>query len=322
MSDETTADDRGRRRHDPVLLQEVLECFEEVDAPEPLVDATVGAAGHSEALLEQKSGRRLIGIDRDPSALAIAKGALERFGDRVRLVHGRHEELFDILSELGVDRISGLLADLGVSSMQFDEAERGFSFRHDAPLDMRMSGEGETAADLVNSLDEEELIRIFRAYGEEPMARPIARAIIEDRATQPFTTTRQLADLLRSVKRRSREKIDPATLVFQALRIAVNRELVGLEEFIRAAVDRTVEGGRVAIISFHSLEDRIVKQTFRSLEGRCVCPPRMPVCRCGAKAIVRVLTKRPLEATEEEIRSNPRSRSAKLRVAEKLASQE
>lgn len=322
MSEETgSTKDRQQRLHDPVLLKEVLECFAEVRSDSPMVDATLGAAGHSVALLEQDESRQLIGIDRDPRALEIARQHLDRFGDRVRLIEARHEELIEILNRLKVDRISGLLADLGVSSMQFDQAERGFSFRHDAPLDMRMGNEGESAADLVNSLDESELARIFRQYGEEPMSRKIARFIVERRAAEPITTTWQLAEVIRAAKRGSREKIDPSTLVFQALRIAVNRELVELEPFIRAAIDRLEPGGRIAVISFHSLEDRIVKQTFRSLEGRCVCPPRMPVCRCGAKAVVKVLTKKPREADDEEVGRNPRSRSAKLRIAQKLGSE-
>lgn len=318
MNDGETPAARGERRHEPVLFSEVLECFRSIDEREMFVDATLGAGGHARAVLESHPALRLLGIDRDPAALEIAARTLEAFSDRVTLVRGRHEELIDILETRGITMIGGLLADLGVSSMQFDEAQRGFSFRYDAPLDMRMSQEGPTAADLVNTLGERELGDVLREYGEEPMWRRIARALVHDRAVEPITTTARLAAIVRSVKRGSREKIDPATLTFQALRIATNREIVGLAEFITAAVDRLKPAGRIAIISFHSLEDRVVKQTLRLLEGRCVCPPRMPVCRCGAVKKVRVITRHPIEASPEEVERNPRSRSAKLRIAERV----
>jgi 16S rRNA (cytosine1402-N4)-methyltransferase len=308
------SDASSGQRHASVLLKEVVDAFRAAPAG-VIVDATVGAGGHSEALLATFEASTLIGIDRDSRALAIAAERLKQFGSRVQLVIGRHEELIEILERIKVNELAGVLADLGVSSMQFDEAERGFSFRFDAPLDMRMAAEGETAAELLAHVDEAELMRILREYGEEPMARRIARAIIEEREIEPITTTARLAGIIRKVKRTPRERIDPATLTFQALRIAVNRELVELEKFLRDAVDRLVSGGVIAVISFHSLEDRIVKQTFRSLEGRCVCPPRMPVCRCGAVKKLEVLTRHPIEAGEEEVARNPRSRSAKLRVA-------
>jgi 16S rRNA (cytosine1402-N4)-methyltransferase len=199
--------------------------------------------------------------------------------------------------------------------MQLDDAARGFSFRHDAPLDMRMGPDSRSAAELVNALDEAELAAILRDYGEEPQARRIARAIVEAR---PLETTAQLADAVRSVKRAKRGDIDPATLTFQAIRIAANEELVGLDRFVDDAVAVLERGARIAVIAFHSLEDRIVKRAFRRLEGECVCPPGLPVCACGAKRIVKVLTGRPVTATEDEVNRNPRSRSAKLRVAEKL----
>jgi 16S rRNA (cytosine1402-N4)-methyltransferase len=308
------SDASSGQRHASVLLKEVVDAFRAAPAG-VIVDATVGAGGHSEALLATFEASTLIGIDRDSRALAIAAERLKQFGSRVQLVIGRHEELIEILERIKVNELAGVLADLGVSSMQFDEAERGFSFRFDAPLDMRMAAEGETAAELLAHVDEAELMRILREYGEEPMARRIARAIIEEREIEPITTTARLAGIIRKVKRTPRERIDPATLTFQALRIAVNRELVELEKFLRDAIDRLVSGGVIAVISFHSLEDRIVKQTFRSLEGRCVCPPRMPVCRCGAVKKLEVLTRHPIEAGEEEVARNPRSRSAKLRVA-------
>ncbi|MBV8516060.1 MAG: 16S rRNA (cytosine(1402)-N(4))-methyltransferase RsmH [Acidobacteria bacterium] len=305
-------------KHDPVLLEPVLEYLEPSRNDGTIVDATVGLGGHTEALLERHPDVRLIGIDRDPEALERSRERLSRFGDRVTLVRGRHESLIDILKQSGTPQISGLLADLGVSSMQLDDASRGFSFRSDAPLDMRMGSDGRTAADLVNAMDERELANVLRDFGEEPMARRIARAIVEARGTAPIETTARLAEVIRSVKRARPHEIDPSTLTFQALRIATNEELVGLDRFVDDAVSALESKARVAIISFHSLEDRIVKRAFRRLEGECTCPPNMPVCGCGAKAIVKTLTRHPVTASEEEIQRNPRSRSAKLRVAEKL----
>lgn len=304
--------------HEPVLLKEILEVLRPPREDGTLVDATVGLGGHSEALLREHPRLRLLAIDRDPAALEQSRERLRPFADRVTFARGRHEELIDILKQHGITEISGLLADLGVSSMQLDDAQRGFSFRHDAPLDMRMGSEGVSAADLVRTLEESDLARILRDYGEEPMARRIARAIVEARSEAPIETTARLAEVIRSVKRSRPHEIDPSTLTFQALRIATNEELVGLEKFIDDAVSALEREARIAVISFHSLEDRIVKQAFRRLEGECTCPPGMPVCGCGAVAIVHVMTGRPVTASEEEIARNPRSRSAKLRVAEKL----
>ena len=301
--------------HESVLLTEVTNLLRPNREDGTLVDATVGLGGHAEALLERYPRSQLLGIDRDPAALDRAGGRLGKFGSRVTLVRGRHEKLIDILKQSQIDTISGLLADLGVSSMQLDDAARGFSFRHEAALDMRMGPDSASAEELVNGLDEAELAAILRDYGEEPQARRIARAIV---AARPLATTTQLADVVRSVKRAKHGEIDPATLTFQALRIAANEELVGLDGFIDDAVSVLEPGARVAVIAFHSLEDRIVKRAFRRLKGECVCPPGFPVCACGAKEIVKVLTGRPLTATEDEIDRNPRSRSAKLRVAEKL----
>ena len=305
-------------KHEPVLLEPVLEYLEPNRPDGVLVDATVGLGGHAEALLERHPNIRLIAIDRDSEALARSRERLSRFGDRVTFVRGRHESLIDILKQSGIETVSGLLADLGVSSMQLDDASRGFSFRFEGPLDMRMGSEGKSAADLVNDLDEYELTRIIRQYGEEPMARRIARAIVEARAEAPIETTQRLAEVIRTVKKPRFREIDPSTLTFQALRIATNEELVGLDRFVDDAVSVLESGARVAIISFHSLEDRIVKRAFRRLEGECTCPPNMPVCGCGAKTIVKALTGRPVTASEEEEARNPRARSAKLRVAEKV----
>jgi len=301
--------------HQSVLFNEVVEFLRPARDDGTLVDATVGLGGHAEGLLERYPSARLLGIDRDPAALERSRERLRRFGDRVALVQGRHEQLIEILRQSGIDAASGVLADLGVSSMQLDDASRGFSFRFDAPLDMRMGPDSVSAADVVNTSSEEELARILRDYGEEPMARRIARAIAEAR---PLETTTQLAGVVRSVKRAKKpHDIDPATLTFQAIRIAANEELVGLERFVDDAVSMLEPGARIAVIAFHSLEDRIVKRTLRRLEGECTCPPGLPVCACGAKQVVTVLTHRPVTASAEEIDRNPRSRSAKLRVAEK-----
>ena len=305
-------------KHEPVLLQEITTWLRPNRDDGTFVDATVGLGGHAEALLERNPGARLIAIDRDPAALERSRERLARFAGRVTFVRGRHEQLIDILEQSNAGPVSGLLADLGVSSMQLDDASRGFSFRYDAPLDMRMGPEGTRAADLVNGLDEQELARILREYGEEPMSRRIAGAIVAARADGRIETTTRLAEIIRGVKRAKKpHDIDPATLTFQALRIAANEELVGLDEFIDDAVSVLEPGARIAIISFHSLEDRIVKRALRRLEGECTCPPGMPVCGCGAKEIVNILTGRPVTAGDEELDRNPRSRSAKLRVAEK-----
>jgi len=305
--------------HQSVLLSEIVEYLRPSRDDGTLVDATVGLGGHAEALLTRYPSVRLLGIDRDPQALAASAQRLEKFGDRVTLAQGRHETLIDILKKQKIESVSGLLADLGVSSMQLDDASRGFSFRYDAPLDMRMGPESKTAAGLVNTLGEHELATILRDYGEEPMARRIARAIVDGRAEAPIQTTARLAEIVRSVKRSKPGQIDPATLTFQAFRIAANEELIGLDKFIDDAVEVLEPRARIAVIAFHSLEDRIVKRAMRRLEGECTCPPNLPVCGCGAKEIVEILTSRPVTASEEEVQNNPRSRSAKLRVAEKVA---
>jgi len=303
--------------HQSVLLQKVVDYLRPNREDGTLVDATVGLGGHAEALLERYPRVHLVAIDRDPRALKLARERLGRFGSRVTFAQGRHESLIDILKQSNLETISGLVADLGVSSMQLDDASRGFSFRLDAPLDMRMGPDSTKAATLVNGLEEHELARILREYGEEPMARRIARAIVEARQSAPIETTGQLAAIVRGVKKSKPRDIDPATLTFQALRIAANEELVGLDRFIDDAVSVLESGARIAVISFHSLEDRIVKRALRRLKGECTCPPGMPVCGCGAKDVVSVLTGRPVTASEEEVDRNPRSRSAKLRVAEK-----
>jgi 16S rRNA (cytosine1402-N4)-methyltransferase len=304
--------------HQPVLLAEALGFL----APERgglFVDATLGLGGHAEALLEAGPQARLVGIDRDPQALARAAERLARFGDRVRLERAEFDRLEEVLAGLGVfGGVAGILADLGVSSLQLDTPERGFSFRFDAPLDMRMGPGPLTAADLVNRGSEEDLERIFRDYGEERQARRIARAVAAARRQAPIETTGQLKRLIDRVKGHpEREgRVDPATRVFQALRIAVNDELAGLESFLDQAV-RLLEGdGRLVVISYHSLEDRIVKNTIRDLArgevDQVTGRPR------SETQLIEVLTRKPVRPGEDEIEFNPRSRSGRLRAARRL----
>ena len=291
--------------HEPVLVAEALALLQ----PERggvFVDCTVGLGGHSRAILE-RGAARLIGLDRDSDALRIAAQALAQFGDRVELVHADYRDIDRVLDDRGAARIAGILADLGVSSMQLDAEGRGFSFRRDEALDMRMDqSQGASAAQLLAAVDEKELADVIFQYGEERFSRRIARAIVAERGRAPVTTTGRLAQIVRrAVPHRGYQRIDPATRTFQALRIWVNRELEGLEEFLAAAARRLLTGARLAVISFHSLEDRIVKHTFRALER--------------GELAVRIITRRPLEATEEEIARNPRARSAKLRAIERMA---
>ena len=307
--------------HRPVLLRESLAHL----APERgglFVDATLGLGGHSEAILEANAEARVVGLDRDPEALRRASERLARFGPRFRAVHANHRDIARALAETGEREAGGVLADLGVSSMQLDTPERGFSFRHDAPLDMRMNPAGgdETAAELLARLPEEEIARVIYEYGEERRSRRIARRIVERRERgEPVTRTLDLAELVARAAGYSRaDKSHPATRTFQALRIAVNRELESLEEFLGAAVELLQPAGRLVVITFHSLEDRVVKHTLRRLSGRCECDPRMPRCVCGARRVVEVLTRRPVVASHEEVEANPRARSAKLRACLKL----
>jgi 16S rRNA (cytosine1402-N4)-methyltransferase len=304
-----------------VLLFETVRLL----APERgglFVDATLGLGGHSEAILNASPQARVLGIDRDREALRLASERLAPFADRFRAVHAVHAEIARVLAEAGESEASGILADLGVSSLQFDTPARGFSFRHDAPLDMRMDAEGEdeTAAQLLERLPEEEIARIIFEYGEERRSRRIARWIVERRERgEPVRTTFELAELVaRAVGHKRGERIHPATRTFQALRIAVNRELEDLNEFIETAIGLLQTGGRLAIISFHSLEDRVVKRALRRLSGQCECDPRQPVCSCGARRAVEILTRRPVVPTDEEAEANPRARSAKLRACSKL----
>jgi 16S rRNA (cytosine1402-N4)-methyltransferase len=308
--------------HRPVLLRETTELLDPLRGG-LFVDGTVGLGGHSEAILEACADTRVIGIDRDREALAFARERLARFGSRFHAAHANFRDIARVMSEAGEHRASGILVDLGVSSLQLDAPERGFSFRHDAPLDMRMNGVGdeETAAELLARLPEEEIARLIFEYGEERRSRRIARWIVERRERgEPVRTTKELAELVaRAVgPTRRTEHIHPATRTFQALRIAVNDELAGLGQFVETAVDLLQADGRFAAISFHSLEDRIIKRALRRLAGQCECPPRSPVCSCGARRTIEILTRRPIVPSESERDENPRARSAKLRVGRKL----
>lgn len=286
------------------------------------LDGTLGGGGHS-ALIAQHClpGGTIIGFDRDQEALAAAGKRLFGYGDGVRLVHGDFAGLAEQLALLGIGALDGFIFDLGVSSHQLDSGARGFSFQQDAALDMRMDTScGETAADLVNGLPEAELERIIREYGEERWAKRVAAFIVAARAEKPIEGTLQLVDIIKGAipKAKWEERIHPATRTFQALRIAVNHELDSLEQGLRAALDHLKPGGRGVVISFHSLEDRIVKHVFRDYASGCTCPRHLPVCVCGNQPRVRILTGKPVMATEEETEQNPRARSAKLRAVERL----
>ena len=311
--------------HRPVLLRETMHFL----VPERgglFVDCTVGLGGHSEAILESSVGTRVIGIDRDSAALDSASRRLAHFGERFRAIHADFREIDRVVGELEKSEPVGILADLGVSSLQFDSATRGFSFRFDAPLDMRMDQEsdGDSAADLLLRLPEEEIATVIFEFGEERNSRRIAKWIVESREQgKPITTTKELADLVaRAAGKGKRWAIHPATRTFQALRIAVNRELEDLGQFVTTAIDLLQPDGRFVVISFHSLEDRIMKQELRRQAGYCQCDSRIRVqadfCTCGTRRAVEILTKRPVVPDVIEIEVNPRSRSAKLRACRKL----
>jgi len=302
--------------HTPVLLKEVLALLEP-RVGKTFVDGTLGGGGHAAALLE--AGAQVIGIEQDSEALDFAKEkSLHRFGERFQPVQANFEELAAVLDSLHVPEVDGILLDLGVSSWQLDTAARGFSFQREGPLDMRMNpGQGITAADLVNTAPVGELVRIFQVYGEEPHARRIAARIVSARATHPFETTTQLALAVEAVVPR-RGRIHPATRIFQALRMAVNREMEVLENVLTHAAERVNIGGRIAIITFHSLEDRMVKEFFKLRSTPELDRPEWPAPRPNPDCIFRALTRKPLIASPEEQRSNPRSRSAKLRAVEKI----
>jgi len=307
--------------HIPVMLEEVLAALA-IRPDGTYVDCTVGGGGHSAAICARLGPRgRLLALDQDPAAVAAAAERLAPFGDRVRLRRANFERVAEVAREEGLAPVDGILMDLGVSSPQLDTPERGFSYREDAPLDMRMDPDRPvSAADIVATASEEELTRILREYGEERYARQIARAIVRTRARTPIRTTGQLAEVVRLALpgRALREPQHPARRTFQALRIAVNDELGALERGLQAALSILAPGGRLVVITFHSLEDRIVKRTFADWARACVCPPGTPVCICGRRPQVRPVGKQPWLPSPEEVVANPRARSAKLRVVERL----
>ncbi len=313
----------GQPIHKPVLLREVIELLG-IRPGMKILDATVGLGGHSRGMLEAAGGEgQVLGLDRDREALSEAERRLAPHGDRVRLVRTRSSRFPAVLAEAGWEKVDAALLDAGMSSLQLDDPERGFGFLNDGPLDMRMGAEdgGETAEGLVNLASYARLCEIIREYGEDPQAGRIARAIVSAREKEAITTTARLAEVVWQAypaKWRATARQHPATRTFQALRMAVNEELAELEAFLKAIPDHLAPGGRVAVISFHSLEDRLVKRAFRAEATDCICPREQVVCVCGHRARFRILTKKPVMAGEEEVRDNSRARSAKLRVAERL----
>ena len=303
--------------HVPVLLHQTIDGLN-IDPDGVYVDCTAGGGGHSSALAEKLSDKgRLISLDRDPDAVKAATERLSEFGNAM-VIHRNYSELDKVLDELGIDAVDGILMDLGVSSHQLDEESRGFSYHSDAPLDMRMSQTGMSAADIVNTFDEQQLAKIIFEYGEEKFSRRIASNIIRARETAPIETTLQLADLIReSVPQKARRDKNPCKKTFQAIRIAVNGEFDHLSEGLDKAFEALKPGGRLAVITFHSLEDRIVKQRFAGWCKGCICPPDFPQCVCGRKPQGKLVNRKPIEADEKELESNNRSRSAKLRIIER-----
>lgn len=303
--------------HIPVMSREVID-YLSVNKGGIYLDLTLGLGGHAIEILKSDPDVKLIGIDIDSEALSIAGERLKNYKDRIHIVHGNFADLDLILSENGISKVDKILADLGVSSIQLDKAERGFSFRLESNLDMRMDqSTGRPISYELNNESFDNLVKIIREFGEERWARRIAKNIVIEREKSPITTTKQLADLIVKSVPRSNEDIHPATRTFQALRIYKNNELDNLKIGLDKAIRALKIGGRICVISFHSLEDRIVKDMFRTLEKGCVCPPKTPKCVCGKKSTVKIITKKPLTPSEEEIKLNPRSRSAKMRVAEK-----
>lgn len=308
--------------HVPIMVHEVTDLLQPARGG-IFVDGTLGGGGHSEAILGRlpKDGK-LFGIDRDETALWAASERLQPFGDRFTAIHGNFFHMKSLLLQRGIARVDGILLDLGVSSYQLDEPSRGFSYKAEAPLDMRMDQSAAlTAADVVNGYGEKELIRIFRDYGEERFSPQIARRIVEKRAQKPIETTTELADIIAGAipaKFRHKEQQHPARRCFQAIRIEVNGELQGLREAVDSCIDLLSPGGRIVVLTFHSLEDRIVKTAFRTAENPCVCPPKSPQCICGRTPYGKILTKHPLTACEVEQRENSRSACCKLRALEKL----
>ncbi len=308
--------------HIPVLLDQCIEGLN-IDPAGTYIDGTCGGAGHSRVIASKlSSGGRLIGIDRDPDAVATASQRLAEFnrdGVTAQVVHGNYSEIKDICERLGIEKVNGILLDLGVSSYQLDTGERGFSYHTDAPLDMRMSKEGLSARDIINEYSEEQLAKILFEYGEEKFSRKIAANIVAEREKKPIETTLEFAEIIKnSIPAKFRREKNPCKKSFQAVRIAVNNEFGHLDRGLDDAFDMLDYGGRLCVITFHSLEDRIVKQRFASFCTGCICPPDFPQCVCGRKPRGKLVNRKPIEADEAELEANARSRSAKLRVIEKI----
>ncbi len=307
--------------HVSVLLDECIESLN-IKPDGVYVDCTMGGAGHSKEIVKRLSSKGLfIGFDQDKNAIETAKERLKDYSDRVRFIHSNFENIKEELEKIGVYKIDGVLADLGVSSHQLDEKDRGFSYMQDAPLDMRMDVRKDFSAyDVVNTYSEEELARIIKEYGEDNWAKRIAKFIVEKREEKEIETTGELVDIIKSAipKKARIDGPHPAKRTFQAIRIEVNNELLVINKMIQDAVSIMDKGGRICIITFHSLEDRIVKNEFKELALDCVCPPHFLMCQCDKKSLVKVITRKPILPSEEEINENPRSRSAKLRVAERI----
>ncbi len=307
-------------QHKPVMLNEVIDSLK-IRPEGTYVDGTLGGAGHSSQIARRLSGEgRLFGFDQDAAAIEAATRRLEPYKDRVSIIRSNYSEMRERLSELGVRSADGILLDLGVSSYQLDDAQRGFSYRADAPLDMRMDQRQKLSArEVVNGYSIEELTRVIREYGEERFARNIAKHITAEREKKPIETTGELISIIKAaIPAKAREGGGhPAKRTFQAIRIEVNRELDVLSDSLDGMIDLLADGGRICVITFHSLEDRIVKETFRRNENPCTCPPEFPVCVCGKKSKGHVITRKPIIPSEEETEENPRSKSAKLRVFER-----
>ena len=305
--------------HVSVLLKETIDGLN-IKPDGIYVDGTLGGGGHSEEIVRRLTTGRLIGIDQDADAIRAAGDRLAGYGDKVTIVRSNYEAWNDILDTLQIERVDGILLDLGVSSFQLDTAERGFSYMEDAPLDMRMDDRmNRTAADIVNGYTEDALYRVIRDYGEDPFAKNIAKHIVKEREVKPIRTTLELAEIIKeSIPMRARKTGGhPAKQTFQAIRIELNRELEVLSESIDGMIRRLAPGGRLCIITFHSLEDRIVKQRFKTNESPCICPPEFPVCMCHRKSLGTEITKKPILPTEEETERNRRAKSAKLRIFER-----
>jgi 16S rRNA (cytosine1402-N4)-methyltransferase len=304
--------------HKPVLRDKIVE-YLVTDKAGIYLDATIGTGGHAEAILEELNERgKLLGIDKDENSLGIAQRRLRRFGKKVRCFHQSYSLIPELLNNLKIDKIKGIVMDLGLSSYQLERPERGFSYSTDGPLDMRFDKrEDKSAFEVVNKYPLEKLIRIFREYGEERFSKRIAQAIVQNRKVKRIENTRELRDITTSILK-TKDDVKTLSRIFQALRIEVNDELAELEKGLENGIKALSTGGRLCVISYHSLEDRIVKHKFAQLSKGCICPPEFPVCVCGGKKVLKVLTRKPVMPEEKEIKENPKARSAKLRAAEKV----